>query len=99
VYYVTFYRTNPTGDPTIGDRLMETYPRHRAFVDEFAKNGQIWMIGTFDEPVLNGSMGVFRSREAAEDFMAGDPFVTEGLVHGTEVREWNPLEFPAAAVE
>jgi hypothetical protein len=28
------------------DRLREVYPRHRAYLDEFAKDGQVWMIGT-----------------------------------------------------
>jgi hypothetical protein len=96
MYFVTFYHMDPAGDSTIGDRLTEAYPRHRAFVDDFAKNGQIWMIGTFDEPFVNGSMGVFRSRVAAEEFLAGDPFVTEGLVFRTELREWDPLSYPAA---
>jgi uncharacterized protein len=99
VYYVTFYHQDPAGDPTIGDRLMEAYPRHRAYLDEFAKGGQISMIGTFDDPFVNGSMGVFRSREAAEEFLANDPFVTEGLVFRHELREWSPLEYPAGPVE
>jgi len=86
---------DPAGDLTIGDRLTEAYPRHRAYLDEFAKGGQVWMIGTFDDPFTNGSMAVFRCREAAEEFLSGDPFMTEGLVFRHEWREWSPLEFPA----
>jgi uncharacterized protein len=94
VYYVTFYRQDPDGDPeAFGKRATEVYPRHRAYLDEFAKGGQVWMIGTFDEPFANGAMAIFRSREAAEEFLGHDPFITEGVVWRHEIREWNPLTY------
>jgi uncharacterized protein len=34
-------------------------------------------------------MSVFTSREAAEEFAKGDPFVVNGVVRSWEVREWN----------
>ena len=34
-------------------------------------------------------MAVFRTREAAEAFVAGDPFVANGVVKGHEIRGWN----------
>jgi uncharacterized protein len=95
VYYVTFYHPDPAVDPATMSRLVEVYPRHRAYLDEFAKGGQVWMIGTFSDPATEGSMAIFRTREAAEEFFASDPFNLEGLVHRFELREWNPLEFPA----
>lgn len=76
------------------DRLREAYRRHRAYLEEFAKGGQVWMIGTFGDPATEGSMAIFRSRDAAERFFAGAPFNLEGLVHRFELRRWNPLEFP-----
>ena len=33
-------------------------------------------------------MAVFGTREAAEEFVAGDPFVLEGVVRSWEIREW-----------
>jgi uncharacterized protein YciI len=96
VYYVTFYHPDPVPDADKMARLREAYPRHRANLDEFAKGGGVWMIGTFGDPATQGSMAIFRSRAAAETFMASDPFVLEGLVHRTEIREWEPLEFPPA---
>ena len=95
MYYVTFYQSDPDPDPARFAKIIETYPRHRAYLDEFAKGGQVWMIGTFGEPQTQGSMAIFRSREAAVTFMAGDPFLLEGLVYRSELREWEPLEFPA----
>jgi uncharacterized protein YciI len=96
VYYVTFYHPDPNADPSQFEKLQQTYPRHRAYLDEFAKTGQVWMIGTFGNPATEGSMAIFRSREAADEFMANDPFQLEGLVYRSELREWNPLEFPPA---
>jgi hypothetical protein len=88
--YVSFYDPDPDGFP----RAAEVYPRHRVYVDEFALGGGVWMIGTFGNPATEGSMCIFRSRDVAERFMAGDPFVLEGVVTPSAIREWDPLVFP-----
>ena len=49
------------------------------------------MIGTFADPQQHGSMAIFTTREAAEDFIAGDPFVLNGVVRRSEIREWNEV--------
>ena len=36
------------------------------------------MVGRLDEPMNGDAMGIFASREAAEEFVAGDPFVRAG---------------------
>ena len=51
------------------------------------------MIGTFGDPASQGSMAIFRSREAAERFRDGDPFWTEGLVYRSRTLDWDPLVF------
>jgi uncharacterized protein len=33
-------------------------------------------------------MAIFNTREAAEEFVSGDPFVLEGVVRRWELREW-----------
>jgi uncharacterized protein len=33
-------------------------------------------------------MAIFTTREAAEEFVAGDPFVRTGVVSGHHIREW-----------
>jgi uncharacterized protein len=76
-------------------RLPEVYPRHRAYLDVFARSGDLLLIGTFEDPAVNGSQAVFRSREAAERFVEQDPFVLEGLVVPT-VLVWNALDFTSA---
>ena len=47
------------------------------------------MVGTFADPITEGAMAVFRTREAAEEFVADDPFVTSGAVGRWYLREWN----------
>ena len=42
-----------------------------------------------EEPVM--TMGVLTSREAAEDFAKGDPFVQIGMVEKWYIREWANL--------
>jgi uncharacterized protein YciI len=39
-------------------------------------------------------MGVFTTRNAAESFAAGDPFVLNGVVKRWNVREWMEAIFP-----
>jgi uncharacterized protein YciI len=70
------------------DLVLQTYPRHSAYVEEFAKSGDLIAIGTFDKPAENGSMGIFRTREAAERFLLADPFQLEGLIAKTRVLDW-----------
>jgi uncharacterized protein YciI len=93
MYAVSFYDSDPDADPQSFQRLVEVYPRHRAYLDEFAKGGEVMMIGTFGNPATEGSMAVFTSRDAAERFRENDPFVTEGLVWRSRILDWNPLVF------
>jgi uncharacterized protein YciI len=75
-------------------QTMQVYPRHKARVDEFVAAGKIVAIGTFENPMANGSMGIFSSKEAVEEFMAGDPFMLEGLVRSWRLLEWNDSVLP-----
>lgn len=85
--YVTFYETGPDAL----ELIPLHYPAHKARVDEFAARGDLLMVGTFADPIAEGSMAVFRTREAAEEFVAGDPFVTSGAVGNWYLREWNEV--------
>jgi uncharacterized protein len=49
------------------------------------------MVGTFGNPQEEGSMSVFTTREAAEKFVADDPFVINGVVRAWHIREWNEI--------
>ena len=71
------------------ERTAEVYPAHRQRIDEFHARGDLLMVGPFGDPLREGAMSVFRTREAAEEFVAGDPFVLEGVVARYEIREWH----------
>jgi uncharacterized protein YciI len=49
------------------------------------------MVGTFGDPQEQGSMSVFASREAAQEFAQGDPFVINGVVGRWEIRDWDEV--------
>ncbi len=66
------------------------YPAHSARVDEFHAQGSLLMVGTYADP-QQGAMAIFTSRQAAEEFAAGDPFVLNGVVRRWEIREWNEV--------
>jgi hypothetical protein len=50
----------------------------------FHARGLLIMVGTFADPQTEGSMAIFTTREAAEEFATGDP-----VVRRWELREWN----------
>jgi len=68
------------------DAIMAVYPRHKAVVDEFVARGEVIGIGPFAD--RGGNLAIFRSREAAEQFVKQDPFVLEGLIKSYDIREW-----------
>jgi uncharacterized protein YciI len=68
------------------EQIMAVYPRHKAIVDQFIARGEVIGIGPFSD---RGNMAIFRSREAAEEFIRHDPFVLEGLVKSYAIRDWH----------
>ncbi|MEV5302916.1 YciI family protein [Amycolatopsis methanolica] len=67
---------------------------HSARIREFHARGDLLLVGTLENPQVNGSLSVFRTREAAEEFVSGDPFVRHGVVKNWYVRKWNEVLAP-----
>jgi len=67
------------------------FPAHLARLREFHARGELLIVGTFEDPQTQGSMGIFQSRKAAEEFIAGDPFVLNGVIRAHEIRGWNEI--------
>ena len=88
--YVLFYES---ADDVLS-KAPEHFPAHSERVDEFHATGTLLMVGTFGDPQKEGSMAIFTSREAAEEFVAGDPFVEHGVVRAWEIREWDEVLAP-----
>ena len=68
------------------EEVMRVYPRHKVVADELIARGAIIGMGPFSD---RGNMTIFRTREAAEEFVKRDPFKLEGLVKSYTIREWN----------
>jgi uncharacterized protein YciI len=69
----------------------ENGPAHIARLHEFRDRGLLLMAGPLDEPRNGDAIGVFTTREAAEEFIAEDPFVVNGVVASWTVRPWNEV--------
>lgn len=83
--YVVFYESADD----VATKARPVFPAHQARWKEFLADGTLLLIGTFANAQQDGSMGIFATREAAEEFVRGDPFVLEGVVRRWEIREWN----------
>jgi uncharacterized protein YciI len=82
----------------VAERVPEFMAAHRAWYQEFARRGDLLMVGPFSD--RSGALAVFTSRAAAQEFAEGDPFVRNGLVTRWFIREWVEVlvpEEPAAA--
>jgi uncharacterized protein YciI len=65
------------------------FPAHWARCQEFHARGVLLMVGTFADPQTEGSMAIFTTRAAAEEFVDGDPFVLNQVVRQYHIRDWN----------
>jgi uncharacterized protein len=87
VRYVLFYDSADD----VASKAPAHFPAHHERLLEFHERGTLLMVGTFGDPQTEGSMAVFTTREAAEEFATGDPFVRRGVVRSWHVREWDEM--------
>jgi uncharacterized protein len=90
VKYVVFYESPDDVRP----RAREHFPAHQAWFMSFHERGLLLMLGPFADPGPVSAMSVFTTREAAEEFVKGDPFVRNGVVSHWTIREWNETLIP-----
>lgn len=81
---VVFYESAPD----VASRAPAHMAVHRARWAEFGRRGELLMIGPFANAQEDGSMAIFTTREAAEEFVRGDPFVLHGVVRNWFIRDW-----------
>ena len=65
------------------------FPAHLERLEEFRRRGDLLLMGTFEDAQRDGSMSVFRTEQAARDFVAGDPFVQHGVMRRWTLRAWD----------
>ena len=73
-----------------GAKEPEHLHAHETRVKEFHSRGSLVMAGSFTN-AEDGSMGVFTSREAAEEFIRSDPFVVNGIIQSWHITEWDEV--------
>ena len=88
--YVLFYESGEG----VAEKAPLHFPAHRARLDEFHARGTLLMVGPFANPQEEGSMAIFTTREAAEEFARGDPFVLNGVVRAWHIRGWREALTP-----
>ncbi len=90
VYYVVFCVTKYASFAEAKDQAPQMIAAHIQRSKEFHQKGLLLMSGAFigppDEPL--STMGVLASRQAAEEYIQGDPFVLAGMVSHWYIREW-----------
>ena len=84
--YVMIYETEPDGLA----KAPAHFAGHRKRLDEFHARGLLLMAGPLVAPT-DRALGVFTTREAAEEFIREDPFVLNGVVSKWSIREWNEV--------
>ena len=88
--YVMFY--HPADD--FRSRAAIHGAAHRARLAAFHAEGTLLMAGPLGDPGDGTALGIFTTREAAEAFIADDPFVLNGVVSQWQIREWNEVLAP-----
>lgn len=89
-YYILFCVTSYRSVDEVKAKDPQSLFAHIARSKELHAKGKVFMAGAFldqsDEPLT--TMGIFSSREDAEAYAKGDPFVLNGTVTKWYIREW-----------
>lgn len=89
-YYVVFCVLKYSSFEEARSRAPDDIAAHVKRSKELHENGTLLMAGAFldqdDEPL--GTMAITTSREAAEEYVKGDPFFLNGMMSDWYTREW-----------
>lgn len=90
VYYVAFFVISCPSIEEVQATAPDALATHLQRSRQWQEQGKLFMAGAFldnpNEPLM--TMGILRSREDAEAFAKGDPFVLNGMVTHWYIREW-----------
>lgn len=80
----------------IEERRTPFRPDHLALARQWHADGKIAQAGAFADPI-DGAVFVFTvdSSEEVEQFVAADPYYTNGLVTAHRIRRWTPVDLSA----
>ncbi len=92
-YYVVFFTTKFASLAQAQQQEPTLMAEHMSRTRQLHAQGDVLMAGAFldnpDEPVR--TMVVLPSRQAAEDYAHGDPFLIADLISEWTIREWNNM--------
>jgi uncharacterized protein YciI len=83
--------------PDLGPLRDEHFQAHLDHLKEFHERGVLLLVGPLQEPSNGDALAVFSTREAAEEFVAGDPFVVHGVIKAHPIRPWKEVLMPEPA--
>lgn len=90
IYYVVFVVTKYTSFEEAKTQAPDAIAAHRKRSQELHEKGTLLLSGAFldttDEPLT--TMAVHTSREAAEEYIKGDPFYLNDMISKWDIREW-----------
>ena len=92
-YFVAFFTTAFSSMEDVLGQAPEALRRHLERTRRLHADGTVLMAGAFAEPKGGpiSTMAVLATREAAEEYVRGDPFVEIGKVLHHEIREWSNM--------
>ncbi|MFT0763392.1 YciI family protein [Scrofimicrobium sp. R131] len=86
--YVIEYRY----DEDLSSLVNDFRPAHREYLRRLQDQGNLVASGFLRDAVFNGALLILNAETAqqATALLNEDPFVTNGLIHSFQVREWHP---------
>ena len=92
MYFVVEMTVLFTSMAEVQERAQHTLVEHRERARKLHEQGDVLMAGAFLQPEpLDGymrTMAICRTEQAAEEFVAGDPFILSGQVLAHRIRSW-----------
>lgn len=90
VYYVISVITSFESFNDAKTRAPDMIAAHMARSQELHASGTLLMSGAFldNSQEALGTMAIHTTREAAEEYIKGDPFYLNGMVRSWHIREW-----------
>lgn len=89
-YYVIFFTTKFNSMDEIKEKAPKALEDHLSRSNQLHRQGKVLMAGAFrnnpGEPIK--TMAVFYTREDAEEFAMGDPFLLIGMVSEWRIEQW-----------
>jgi len=95
VYYVVEMKIPFSSLAEVQEQAPAALVEHLRRATELHREGDVVMAGAFLQPEPEDgylrTMAICRSQDAAERFVAGDPFVRDGAVLAHRIRPWGNM--------